>query len=635
MKKDREPLVNLIHINAEVGWNCDFRCEDCYRFFDCPSSRREEFYRGSRAQTIEANLHRVKHIVAVMSGKGGVGKSIISANLAVGLANRGYTVAIMDSDLYGPSIPSILGVRKGRFKFGPKGMMPPQASGGIKVASMEFLLKDTSPLTWFSDLKRSAQEQFLANTDYGDLDHLIIDMPPGTGSEAVNLLKYLPHMSGVIIVTIPSDVAEQVVQRSISLCRKARVPIIGLVENLSGLFCPSCGETIVMENCSADILAEELGIPLLGKIARDPVIVDAADKGQSFLIAHPDSEASKNFNEIISRIDEQLGDKGQGYTAEKRLESEKVRLPEVLEINVGQSCYRRNCQSCNHYFQCVLPQKMKLHEGVGFKRIQEAMDSVRHKIAVMSCKGGVGKSTFAANLAVALAQRGRKTTILDCDFHGPCIPQILGVEKAGLKIGRKGIVPASGESNVGVISLGFLLSPGEEVTWFDLLKKTTVAQLLSGVDYGSIDYLIIDLPPGTGAESYGLLQWIPGLDGALVITLPSESPQVVASRSIGLCRQADVRVIGIIENMSYYVCPHCSNVSQLCGTRRTTDLAEKLEVPFLGEVPLDVRISKSCDEGIPFVVRYPKSTASLSVFSIVDALEQLCRGVKLEVRHDT
>ena len=150
------------------------------------------------------------------------------------------------------------------------------------------------------------------------------------------------------------------------------------------------------------------------------------------------------------------------------------------------------------------------------------MSGIKHKIAVMSCKGGVGKSTFAANLAAALAMKGRKTTILDCDFHGPCIPKILGVEGKGLKIGKKGIVPVLGSLDVGVISMAFLLRMDETVTWFDPLKKTTVEQFLANVDYGSLDYLIIDLPPGTGTESYGLLQYTPGLDGTLIITLPSE-----------------------------------------------------------------------------------------------------------------
>jgi len=623
MTEEQDKLVDLIKINAEMGWKCDFNCKDCYRFFECPSPRKQEFYQGSRIKTITENLSNVKHIIAVMSGKGGVGKSIISANLAVALANRGYSVAIMDSDLYGPSIPSILGVDGARLKSGPTGIVPPQGPLGIKIVSMDFLLGDNDTVTWLSDLKRSAQELFLANTDYGYLDYLIVDMPPSTGSETVNLLKYLPQISGAIIVTMPSEIVEQVVHRCISLCQKAKAPIIGLIENMSSLTCPHCGETYMLEHGSADILAREVGVPLLGKIARDPLIVDAADKGLSFLLAHPDSAASENFYSIVSKIEQEIGSNRQRSAVETRQELDEGRLLEILEINAGgHSCYGKSCYICTDYFQCTYPKKYNLYDRIYFRKVKEATSRIKHKIAVMSCKGGVGKSTFAANLAVALALKGKMTTILDCDFHGPCIPKILGVEGKGLKIGKKGIVPVLGSLNVGVISMAFLLQQDEAVTWFDPLKKATVEQFLNNVDYGSLDYLIIDLPPGTGTESYGLLQYTPGLDGTLIITLPSESAKAIARRSINLCRQAKVPVIGIVENMSHFVCPNCNNISKMCGAERATNFADKTGVPFFGDIPLDNNILRSCDEGVPFVIKYPESVATHSLLRIVDKLQE-------------
>jgi ATP-binding protein involved in chromosome partitioning len=594
MTNEQDKLVDLIGINIEVGWNCDFRCEDCYRFFECPSPHKQEFYHSSRVEDIAKNLSNIRHIIVVMSGKGGVGKSIISANLAVALANRGYSVAVMDSDLCGPSIPSILGLDGGRLKSGPGGIVPPQGPLGIKIVSMDFLLSDNDPVTWLSDLKRSAQEQLLANTDYGYLDYLIIDMPPGTGSEVVNLLKYLSRISGAIIVTMPSDIAGQVVHRCISLCQRAKAPIIGLIENMSGFVCPHCGETYMIEHGFGDILAQKEGGPLLGKIARDPLIVNAADKGRSFLLEYPDSESSKNFLSIVSRIEEKVGGKKQKGLAKMRQEPEESQLSEILEINVDHSCYGKSCYNCSRYFQCTYPKKYELYDDISFRGIEEAMSGIKHKIAVMSCKGGVGKSTFAANLAAALAQRGKTTAILDCDFHGPCIPKILGVEGKGLKIGKKGIVPVSGPSKIGVISMAFLLQLDEAVTWFDSLKKVTVEQLLRGGCYGSLDYLIIDLPPGTGGEPYALLQYTPDLDGALIITLPSENPQAVARRSIGLCRQARVPVLGIVENMSRFICSNCNNISKMCGAKKARDLAHKIGVPFLGDIPLDNNIFESC-----------------------------------------
>jgi len=172
------------------------------------------------------------------------------------------------------------------------------------------------------------------------------------------------------------------------------------------------------------------------------------------------------------------------------------------------------------------------------------------------------------------------------------------------------------------VSMDFLLKPDETVTWFDPLKKMTVAQFLYGVNYGNPDYLIIDLPPGTGAESYALLQCIPDLDGALIITLPSESPQAVTRRSIGLCRQAKIPIIGIVENMSRFVCAGCRNVSNLFGTKETANLASETGVPLLGDIPLDSNVFEHCDAGIPFVVGFPESIATASLLVIAEKIQK-------------
>jgi len=355
MTKEQDKLVELVKINAEVGWNCDFSCKDCYRFFECPSPYKQEFYHSSRMETIAKNLSNIRHIIVVMSGKGGVGKSIISANLAVALANRGFSVTIMDSDLHGPSIPSILGVNGVRLKYGPEGIIPPQGPLGIKIVSNAFLLDDDDATTWLSDLKRSAQELFLDNVEYGELDYLIVDMPPGTGSETVNLLKYLPQISGAVIVTLPSDMTKQVVRRCISLCQKARAPLIGLIENMSNYVCPHCGEAFMLQHSSADILAQEVGAPLLGRIPRDPLIVNAADKGHSFLLEYPDSKASKNFFNIVAKIEEKVESRRQKGLAKPCREPDESRLLNIIEINVGDSCYGKSCYQCNKYFQCTYP----------------------------------------------------------------------------------------------------------------------------------------------------------------------------------------------------------------------------------------------------------------------------------------
>jgi ATP-binding protein involved in chromosome partitioning len=564
-------------------------------------------------EMITYNLRDVKYIIPVLSGKGGVGKSIISANLAIGLADCGYSVAIVDSDLHGPSIPSILGLKNMDLLLGSNGIVPPQASLGVKVVSMDFLLSNNRPTTWLSDLKRSAQVQFLANTDYGHLDYLVIDMPPGTGSETVNLFKYLPQISGAIIVTASSDVVDRVVQRCIALCRKAKVPIIGIIENMRSLFCSFCGKTY-----SPKLLAREMGIPLLGKIDRDPLIVESADKGCSFLLARADCKSSKNFYGIISKIEHALESKRPCNSVRSAHKPKRDGLKKILEMNYGRSCQGRSCFRCTDYFLCNLPKKEDIKSYDILKKIKDAMSGIKHKIAVMSCKGGVGKSTLSVNIAVALTQHGGSAVILDCDFHGPCIPMMLGVESKGMGIYKKGIIPVPATPRVGVVSMDFLLQPHETVTWFDSLKKMTVAQLLYSVDYGKQDYLIIDLPPGTGAESYGLLQFLPDLEGTLIITQPSKSSQEVACRSIELCRQAKVNIIGIIENMSYFICSGCGKISKLCGTMDAKNLAIQMGVPFLGSIPLDYNIFANRDDGVPFVERFPESLFSRSVIFIAD-----------------
>jgi len=624
--KGKEKKTKLLRVNVDK-WSCDMCCEDCYRFFECPLPRKPERYQ-KRMEAIADNLANVKHIIPVLSGKGGVGKSIVSANLATGLAARGYSVSIVDSDLHGPSIPSILGIEKGYLLSGPNGMVPPQTSLGVKVVSTDFLFDDSRPVTWLSNLKRSAQEQFLANTDYGPLDYLIIDMPPGTGSETVNLLKYLPQMSGVIIVTMSSDIVEQVVHRCIALCKKANVPIIGMIENMNSIVCPHCNESYMTRNAatSSDLLADETGVPLLGKIARDPLIVEAADNGQSFLLAYPESEVTENFYTIISKVEEALSSHRPGSAVASKDEPEKEKLSRILEINYDPSCQGKGCLRCTDYFQCTLPKKENIHETAMLKKIQNAMSGIRHKVAVMSCKGGVGKSTLSVNLAVALAQKGKSAVILDCDFHGPCVPKMLGVKSEGMIMDKDGVVPVPGAANVSVVSMDFLIQPHEALTWFDPLKKMTVAQFLYSVDYGEKDFLIIDLPPGTGAESYALLQYVPDLDGTVIVTLPSESPQSVASKSIDLCRQAKVPVLGIIENMSYFVCSNCQQTSKLCGTKEAEHLADRMEVPFLGNIPLDSNIFMNCDDGVPFVVKSPQSIAARSVLSVANKIIESVEG---------
>jgi ATP-binding protein involved in chromosome partitioning len=618
---EQDESVDLLRINGEFGCRSSFRCSDCHRFFNCDVPHKKDFWENTRFKQAAENLKGVKRFIAVMSGKGGVGKSIISANLAVALASKGYAVAILDSDIYGPSIPNILGVEGEDLKWGPKGIVPWQGRLGIKIVSMGFLLGEDSVVTWLNEDKRKAQELFLANTDYGNLDYLIIDMPPGTGSETVNLLKYLPQLSGALIVTVPTDVAERVVHRCISLCQRAKVRILGIIENMSSVKCPECGETYALQHSPGDALAAEAGVPLLGKISRDPDIVNAADAGVSFLLQYPNSPAAKNFLSIIDKLEAAMGSQPDPK-APAQPDDGRSELPGLVDINANSNICNFRCWACQRYFVCTYPQKEDLSHRQVYDHAGESLAQVKHVIAVMSCKGGVGKSTFTANLAAALALKGKKVTILDLDFHGPCIPKMLGMDARVLKVSRKGIKPATGLLGIGVVSVDYVVDRDEPVTWFDDLKKMTVEQLINWVDYGNLDYLIVDLPPGTGSESCGLLQLLPNLDGTIIMTLPSVNPQNVARRSINLCRQAGIKVAGIVENMSSFVCPHCQGVYKMSGNNSATKLASQFGVPYLGEVPLDINIAASCDEGIPFLVRHPDSMAAKCFNDIAGKLEE-------------
>jgi ATP-binding protein involved in chromosome partitioning len=258
-------------------------------------------------ELIKLRMSKVKHKIAIISGKGGVGKSLVTVNLAAALAGE-KKVAILDSDLTGPCVPKMLGIKGSRLGAGPAGIGPAIGPLGIKVVSMDFLLpSDDSPVIWRGPLKMSAIRQFLAEVNWGNLDYLLIDLPPGTGDESLSILQLLPDTDGVVIVTIPSEVSQAVVKKAVTFARKMDVPILGLVENMSGMVCPHCGELIeVFGGNGGARVAEEMGIELLGSIPMDPRISTDSDEGTPFIIKHPDSPAAKEFKKIVKKIEKKV-----------------------------------------------------------------------------------------------------------------------------------------------------------------------------------------------------------------------------------------------------------------------------------------------------------------------------------------
>ncbi len=252
---------------------------------------------------LRERLASVRAVVAIVSGKGGVGKSALTANLACCLAQSGSRVGVLDADLNGPTMAKMLGVRGQRLVVAPAGVEPPRTSLGVKVMSMDLLLaSDSAPLawdaetqaeahTWRGSMEASALREFLADTNWGELDVLLLDLPPGTDRLAT-VASLVERLAGTVVVTIPSDVAHLVVRKSITVAGQVKAPILGLVENMAGLF----------PGPDAAGLAREASIPFLGRVPFDPALAAAADRGEPFVAVAPESAAARALAEIAQTL---------------------------------------------------------------------------------------------------------------------------------------------------------------------------------------------------------------------------------------------------------------------------------------------------------------------------------------------
>jgi len=263
-----------------------------------------------QTKKVRERMSKVKHKIAVISGKGGVGKSVVTANLAMAFALNGREgrVGILDADIHGPCIPKIIGLKGQRLQAGPPGIFPAFGPLGIKVVSMDFLLPEQeTPVIWRGPLKYQAIRQFLSDIVWGELDYLFIDLPPGTGDESLSVMQLLPDMDGVVIVTIPSEVSQDVVKKAVSFARQLTTPIIGVIENMSGFICPNCGAEInIFKVGGGEKIASEMNVPFLGRIPIDPKICEDSDEGMPFVVRHRDSAAAKAFAEIVKKIEKTI-----------------------------------------------------------------------------------------------------------------------------------------------------------------------------------------------------------------------------------------------------------------------------------------------------------------------------------------
>jgi Mrp family chromosome partitioning ATPase len=257
----------------------------------------------------------------VMSGKGGVGKSTISTNLAVVLSLEGFNVGLLDADIHGPNIPKMLGIEFSHVEGSCQGMIPVEVFPNLKVISMAFFIRDRdNPVVWRGPLKHSAISQFLGEVEWGNLDFLIVDLPPGTGDEPLSVAHLIKNVDGAVIVTTPQDVALLDSRKAVTFSRMISIPVIGIVENMSGLICPHCQKEIPLFKIGGgEKAARDLKIPFLGRIPIDPEMVIDCDRGMPFVMSHPKSEAAKAFKQIADLCKEYVGFK----EIEKQFEREK------------------------------------------------------------------------------------------------------------------------------------------------------------------------------------------------------------------------------------------------------------------------------------------------------------------------
>ena len=244
------------------------------------------------------------------------------------------------------------------------------------------------------------------------------------------------------------------------------------------------------------------------------------------------------------------------------------------------------------------------------QKISLRMERIKHKIMVLSGKGGVGKSTVAVNLAVSLAEAGHQVGLLDIDIHGPSVPQMLNLTDKHLMTTNEAIIPISFTPNLKVMSMGLLMEGKDEaVIWRGPLKMKMIKQFLMDVDWGELDYMIVDSPPGTGDEPMSIAQLLPGADGAVIVTTPQEISITDVRRCVNFCRKLSLKVLGVVENMSGFVCPTCGERIDLFHTGGGSRMAEDMNVPFLGSIPIDKLMVDACDEGKPFMRNYADSEA--------------------------
>ena len=259
---------------------------------------------SAASQPQENPLPGVKHIIAVSSGKGGVGKSTVTVNMAVALKQQGFAVGVMDADVYGPNLPMMIGVSQEPVKDGEK--ITPAEGQGVKVISMGFFVPEDTPVVWRGPMVHSAIQQFFRDVMWGELDYLLIDLPPGTGDVPLTLSQLVP-LTGAITVTTPQAVALSDVRKGMTMFKKVNVPLLGVIENMSHFVCGHCGErTEIFSHGGGEEAAKKFEIPFLGRIPLDPAIREGGDQGQPIVVKDPQSPQTEAIVQIVRTLVSQI-----------------------------------------------------------------------------------------------------------------------------------------------------------------------------------------------------------------------------------------------------------------------------------------------------------------------------------------
>jgi len=341
---EKEKDVNECEGSVDECSHC--HSEGCDSRKARPHDQQDE--RKAAELRLKSRMARVKHKIIVLSGKGGVGKSTVAVNLAVSLARQGKNVGLMDIDIHGPSIPTMMGL-VGQYSDADREGIRPVLSNGVKVMSVQFFMPDPdAAVIWRGPMKMTVISQFLSDVNWGELDYLVVDSPPGTGDEPLSIVQLLDHPDGAVIVTTPQKVAEVDVRKSINFCDQLNLPVLGIVENMNGFSRPHCNQTTpLFQSGAGKRLAEDFSVPFLGSFPFDLALGMSGEEGVPYVERFTESETGKKFLEMAGDISDRL-DGGKSKMEEPMDKNEKVKNTVKIAIPVGNgrlSMHFGHCES--------------------------------------------------------------------------------------------------------------------------------------------------------------------------------------------------------------------------------------------------------------------------------------------------